>query len=643
MKMVKLRQVFRKRDVYFQVKYIIQRIMSSFLLILLVVKVSSIPTVITPDWSGNEVTVSTNSATMAMSTERWLINDTTADLDNWYFLFFYFCDLLRYGVCGQYFRSVFRCKLQRALIVDLTASTFGFLSNSKTELQIQIDGECLNSGSTQYCQPLIGFGNGEYGNYFIMTYLIDDTTQTIAYYPNITNNGVSLAPGQVNTLLPDYSGGGSPSVSRDTQFSRAVTTGDGFTGNQEIEITGNPWPITLVIANNEARYESSTQVNGGEITNWTSPFMSDTPLSLCFLNRLRYDNQDISGFEIWNITVELVDSTATTANPTSAPSEAPSFSPILPPTPAPSMSVATQSPTTGSITNLTSNTSEVPTASPSLAPSFSPIIYPTPAPSVPSDSPTESPTDTDYVVTQSNQMNHSTTSNSDQFGSIFLYLQFRKCCTCFHFRNLLKIGKNVSSFDFEHDVTSRNPNAVVSGTSSTETEFTLDIYLIYGIILGAVFLFLLISLIDAWYIRINDYFDYGCIIKALLGFLDFLSDLLFAVQLTMYCLNDDVKVIESVMTIASYCFIIFPMMFSFGQLLRQNDKEWIHVVHLRNWMRSYSHVIYIISVFSGSAFNAVSLVNCEALKLEVFSMGLSKRQRLQFNAGRLWSVVACEV
>ena len=156
-------------------------------------------------------------------------------------------------------------------------------------------------------------------------------------------------------------------------------------------------------------------------------------------------------------------------------------------------------------------------------------------------------------------------------------------------------------------------------------------------------LFLLITSIDARCIRINDYFDSGSIAKALLGFLDFLSDLLLAAQLTIYCYADDAEWIDFVMTIASFCFIVTPIMLSFGQLLRQNGSDWIHVVHIRNWMRSHSHIIYILSVFSGSAFNAVSLVNCEAMKLEVFSMGLSKRQRLQFNAKRLWSVVTFEV
>ena len=181
---------------------------------------------------------------------------------------------------------------------------------------------------------------------------------------------------------------------------------------------------------------------------------------------------------------------------------------------------------------------------------------------------------------------------------------------------------------------------------SVESEFLgeFQILKIYGIIIAAVLLVLLIALIDAWYIRINDYFDPGCVITTLLGFLDFLSDLLFAVHLTMLCMDHDerdTKVI--IFTILAYFFIALPMAFSFGQLLRENQREWVHSVYLRNWMETHSYFVYMTSIVTGSAFNTVSLMNCQALKLEVFSMGLTRRQRLKFNTNRIWGIVACEV
>merc|ERR1712173_374136 len=95
--------------------------------------------------------------------------------------------------------------------------------------------------------------------------------------------------------------------------------------------------------------------------------------------------------------------------------------------------------------------------------------------------------------------------------------------------------------------------------------------------------------------------------RAIFGFFDFLSDVIFAVQLT------DI-------------FIIFPMGCSFMQLLRANKNEWVHYVHLRNWMSKQSYFLYGASVLMGSAFNSISLFNSQALRLPLFSMGLTKRQ-----------------
>ena len=167
---------------------------------------------------------------------------------------------------------------------------------------------------------------------------------------------------------------------------------------------------------------------------------------------------------------------------------------------------------------------------------------------------------------------------------------------------------------------------------------------IYVSVIGTACIFAAIGWIDAKYIRINDYFVIGCIFKALIGFLDFLSDLLFAIQLTMIEDSDDaVSLRITVFTAAGYFFIALPMGFSLGQLMSENKNEWVKLVDVRNWMKEKSFHVYILAVFSGSAFNAIPLVNCQALQLEIFSMGLTRSQRVKFSTHRIWGVVVCEV
>ena len=173
-----------------------------------------------------------------------------------------------------------------------------------------------------------------------------------------------------------------------------------------------------------------------------------------------------------------------------------------------------------------------------------------------------------------------------------------------------------------------------------------ELKVMYSAILLTALVFLLFAFLDARFCRINDYFSVSCILQALVGFLDFVSDDIFALHLTVLFLGstddrDHHKLL--MLMICSYLFIALPMVLGFAQLLRENQQEWIQSVQLRNWMRKHSYFVYILSMLSGSAFNAVSLINCEAFHLNVFSMGLTKRSKMRFSSKRLWSVVIFEV
>ena len=173
-----------------------------------------------------------------------------------------------------------------------------------------------------------------------------------------------------------------------------------------------------------------------------------------------------------------------------------------------------------------------------------------------------------------------------------------------------------------------------------------ELLLVYLIFILPTLVIFLSAFADARFCRINHYFSAGAIFQALIGFLDFASDIIFAVQLNLIYISDihgqDRRRVLF-LTLASYICIILPMILGFIQLLRQNQKKWVQSVQLRNWMKKYSYFVYIVSVLSGSAFNTVAVVNCEAFGINIFSMGLSKRMKEEFNSHRIWSVVVFEV
>ena len=279
------------------------------------------------------------------------------------------------------------CALSRAICVDLSASHFGFYSSDESELQIQIHGECL-SESTGNCQPLIGFGDGTY--YFIVTYSVGNSNQTVKHYPECCDPSNSyLAEGNVTTLLRKYNGTKS---TRDRQFSDAVTDAVGFSSGSKEVITGSSWPIMLSIRNNQS--VSKLRVNDGKPRYWISSFRTNTSLSLGILNRNR---GAVVGFRISNITVDRIEPTV---NPTSSPS------------------ITTMVPT------------ENPTAKPTVKPGNDPTANPTTVPTenAISTSNTGLLIYSQPVITTGNSTSYVfPTNNSKHFGPIFLY--FASFCT----------------------------------------------------------------------------------------------------------------------------------------------------------------------------------------------------------------------
>jgi len=157
---------------------------------------------------------------------------------------------------------------------------------------------------------------------------------------------------------------------------------------------------------------------------------------------------------------------------------------------------------------------------------------------------------------------------------------------------------------------------------------------LFGVFNAAAFL-------DAKYIRKNDYFESGALMIALFGALDVISDVIFAVTVTLKQSTDGDEVPIMVPIVAWTC-IVFPVLVSLVQLFRKMQSEWGLNDQIRRWMFKFSCKLYFVAILCGSAFGALALFNSNAFQLYALSMGLSKNQLGSFNVQRVWSIVFLE-
>ena len=61
------------------------------------------------------------------------------------------------------------------------------------------------------------------------------------------------------------------------------------------------------------------------------------------------------------------------------------------------------------------------------------------------------------------------------------------------------------------------------------------------------------------------------------------------------------------------------------------------------WIKPRIKLIYFMTFVSGSSFSTIALFNSYLFKLDVFSMGLTRKQRAIFQNKRIFSVVLLEV
>eukprot|EP00484_Ammonia_sp_Unknown_P019591 CAMPEP_0197045832 /NCGR_PEP_ID=MMETSP1384-20130603/21612_1 /TAXON_ID=29189 /ORGANISM="Ammonia sp." /LENGTH=544 /DNA_ID=CAMNT_0042477501 /DNA_START=68 /DNA_END=1702 /DNA_ORIENTATION=- len=182
-----------------------------------------------------------------------------------------------------------------------------------------------------------------------------------------------------------------------------------------------------------------------------------------------------------------------------------------------------------------------------------------------------------------------------------------------------------------------SPTAYTIVSSRTDNSY------LYGqVITALVFAILgLLSLLDAKYCRKNDYFSLPAILTAALHVLDVYGDGWFVVSAAVdYAESDNTQFL--VICLLSVVFILLPVISSLVQLHHASCKYWLFDTRIREWLLSYSQLLYFVSVVTGSSFAAIEIFNSNLFGLDVFYMGISRQYLLGFTAKQVYSMSMME-
>lgn len=150
-----------------------------------------------------------------------------------------------------------------------------------------------------------------------------------------------------------------------------------------------------------------------------------------------------------------------------------------------------------------------------------------------------------------------------------------------------------------------------------------------------------IAFLDAKKVRPNDYFQSGAILKAMFGVLDVVSDFIFSLTVTEKHFADNT--VPFFIPVICWSTITVPVLLSLLQLTRRSRTIWLEEDVTLQWMTRFSFILYILPFCCGSAFVAVALLNSNAFRLGVFSMGLSRAELSRFSMQKVWSIILFEV
>ena len=175
-------------------------------------------------------------------------------------------------------------------------------------------------------------------------------------------------------------------------------------------------------------------------------------------------------------------------------------------------------------------------------------------------------------------------------------------------------------------------------TSDLETIFEFTLLTSFSIFL----ILHIVGYIDARYIKVNDLYRGSVWILTWMQLSDIFGDAFVSVDIYYKHNSSSDEFGFLIAFIASITFIILPSMLSIYQLRRHYIEHWLNDDRIRLWWNRYSKLLYLMSIISGSSFTAIGIMNGSMFGLEMFEMGLSKKQKRRFKTKRLYSVVIFE-
>ena len=170
------------------------------------------------------------------------------------------------------------------------------------------------------------------------------------------------------------------------------------------------------------------------------------------------------------------------------------------------------------------------------------------------------------------------------------------------------------------------------------------------VLCGVIILIVMAGLVESKCMHNNDRFNYKAIVVFLFYSTDFVSDWFFAAKLML----EIVDFVFFVLFVSSVAFIIVPLIANVFQLHKEISKwnkhgdgsgsgKYNSMNQVKIWIKSRIKIIYVLSFICGSSFSTIALCNSNLFKLDIFSMGLSKKQIAIFQNKRIFSIVFLEV
>lgn len=154
--------------------------------------------------------------------------------------------------------------------------------------------------------------------------------------------------------------------------------------------------------------------------------------------------------------------------------------------------------------------------------------------------------------------------------------------------------------------------------------------------------------IHARYILHNERFRWYSLTIVLAYMMDFITDVLFTMQIWFTDLNDNNgnKNIDLIILFCVCSFLLLVTIIVNMIQLEKSIKKWTNDNDtkdiIRPWIDKYFKLLYLLSIICGSSFAAVHLCTSNLFRWQLFDLGLNHRQSRIFKKQRIYTIVVFE-